>query len=90
MLNTDRGFTINVLDLSISFNGQMVFIHQKWITARSNFEVMCMVDEWLHKRYSTTTEAIFMKLGEVKLDKQCYILPQKSFPEYISFSLYVA
>ncbi len=38
------------------------------------------VDTWLHKPYSTTTNAIFMKPKEAKLDEQCYILPQKSFP----------
>ncbi len=46
----------------------------------SNLEATCAVDDMVTRVYSVTTKVIFMKLGEVKLDKQCYILPSISFP----------
>ncbi len=62
-----------------------------WVTDKSHigytfeYNIIFLLPEhvletWSHKRCSSTTNLVFMKLGEVKLDKQCYILPPESFP----------
>ncbi len=71
MLITDYGLTISIFDSLINFNRWKAFVHNKngLLLVVVTWRQRIWSTTWLHEHYSATVNVIFMKLGEVKLNK---------------------